>query len=108
MYVPTRLSLAAAYSVGSLRTWITNGWEHDGITASGDRVLNRLLDMTAGRAKPRMEASHALFTPITTGRSPRTASGSPGSDVSGAAAPVAAPEQCDVTYHLIPIPLWRW
>ncbi|NUT49409.1 MAG: alpha/beta fold hydrolase [Saccharothrix sp.] len=50
MYVPTELSLAAARSIGSLRTWITNEWEHDGITASGDRVLGRLLDLTAGRA----------------------------------------------------------
>jgi pimeloyl-ACP methyl ester carboxylesterase len=50
MYVPVELSLATARSVGSLRAWVSNEWEHDGITASGDRVLARLMDMAAGRA----------------------------------------------------------
>ncbi|MGI5377156.1 alpha/beta fold hydrolase [Streptomyces sp. CA-251387] len=50
MYVDTGLSLRTARDVGSVRTWITNEWEHDGITASGSRVLSRLMDLVAGRA----------------------------------------------------------
>ncbi|MBP2056447.1 pimeloyl-ACP methyl ester carboxylesterase [Streptomyces griseochromogenes] len=50
MYVPTELSLATARSVGALRAWVTNEWEHDGVTASGAGVLSRLMDMAAGRA----------------------------------------------------------
>nr|BFE99084.1 hypothetical protein GCM10020241_07600 [Streptoalloteichus tenebrarius] len=49
MYVPVEISLATARSVGALRAWITNEWEHDGVRASGDRVLSRLMDMAAGR-----------------------------------------------------------
>ncbi|MBB5958044.1 pimeloyl-ACP methyl ester carboxylesterase [Saccharothrix tamanrassetensis] len=49
MYVPVELSLRAAKSVGSTRAWVTNEWEHDGVNASGDRVLSRLIDMAAGR-----------------------------------------------------------
>ncbi|WP_309114358.1 alpha/beta fold hydrolase [Saccharothrix sp.] len=48
MYVPVELSLKTAAALGSSRVWITNEWEHDGISASGDRVLARLLDMTTG------------------------------------------------------------
>ncbi|MEU8034058.1 hypothetical protein AB0C13_36600, partial [Streptomyces sp. NPDC049099] len=50
MYVPTELSLPTARSVGALRAWVTNEWEHDGVTASGEGVLSRLMDMAAGRA----------------------------------------------------------
>ncbi|RAG86138.1 proline iminopeptidase [Streptacidiphilus pinicola] len=49
MYVPAELSLATARSIGSLRVWVSNEWEHDGVTASGGRVLDRLMDMAAGR-----------------------------------------------------------
>ncbi|WP_328666485.1 alpha/beta hydrolase [Streptomyces sp. NBC_00322] len=49
MYVDANLSLQTARSVGALRAWVTNEWEHDGVTASGDRVLARLMDMAAGR-----------------------------------------------------------
>ncbi|WP_354644830.1 alpha/beta fold hydrolase [Kitasatospora camelliae] len=49
MYVDAGLSLRTARTVGSLRTWVTNEWEHDGVTASGDRVLARLMDLAAGR-----------------------------------------------------------
>lgn len=48
MYVDAGLSLRTARAVGALRTWVTNEWEHDGVTASGDAVLSRLMDMTAG------------------------------------------------------------
>ncbi|MGW0878026.1 alpha/beta fold hydrolase [Streptomyces sp. NPDC002671] len=50
MYVPTELSLPTARSVGALRAWVTNEWEHDGVTASGEGVLSRLMDMAADRA----------------------------------------------------------
>lgn len=50
MYVDAELSLHTARDVGAVRTWITNEWEHDGITASGGRVMSRLMDLAAGRA----------------------------------------------------------
>ncbi|MGP3980155.1 alpha/beta fold hydrolase [Streptomyces sp. KR80] len=50
MYVDAGLSLRTAQDVGAVRTWITNEWEHDGITASGGQVLSRLMDLAAGRA----------------------------------------------------------
>ncbi|MFD8702724.1 alpha/beta fold hydrolase [Kitasatospora sp. NPDC059648] len=50
MYVDAGLSLRTAGAVGSLRAWVSNEWEHDGVTASGDRVLARLMDLASGRA----------------------------------------------------------
>ncbi len=50
MYVDAGLSLRTTREVGAVRTWVTNEWEHDGIGASGGRVLARLMDMAAGRA----------------------------------------------------------
>ncbi|MFI1103810.1 alpha/beta fold hydrolase [Streptomyces melanogenes] len=50
MYVDAGLSLATARQVGACRAWVTNEWEHDGISASGGRVLARLMDLAAGRA----------------------------------------------------------
>ncbi|MEU2511576.1 alpha/beta fold hydrolase [Streptomyces syringium] len=50
MYVDAGLSLRTARDVASVRTWVTNEWEHDGITASGPLVLARLMDLAAGRA----------------------------------------------------------
>ncbi|WP_145797750.1 alpha/beta fold hydrolase [Kitasatospora atroaurantiaca] len=49
MYVDAGLSLRTARSIGSLRAWVTNEWEHDGVTASGGRVLARLMDLAADR-----------------------------------------------------------
>ncbi|WP_433259980.1 alpha/beta fold hydrolase [Actinosynnema sp. CS-041913] len=48
MYVDTGLSLDTAERVGGLRTWVTNEWEHDGVGASGERVLDRLIDLANG------------------------------------------------------------
>ncbi|MGW5347465.1 alpha/beta fold hydrolase [Streptomyces sp. NPDC004050] len=50
MYVDAGLSLRTAREVGATRVWVTNEWEHDGVTASGGRVLSRLMDLAAGRA----------------------------------------------------------
>lgn len=44
MYVDAGLSLETASAVGNVRTWVTNEWEHDGVTASGERVLARLME----------------------------------------------------------------
>ncbi|MFF6776479.1 alpha/beta fold hydrolase [Streptomyces sp. NPDC012637] len=50
MYVDVGLSLRTAREIGATRLWVTNEWEHDGISASGGRVLARLMDLAAGRA----------------------------------------------------------
>ncbi|MEV8017361.1 alpha/beta fold hydrolase [Streptomyces sp. NPDC086554] len=50
MYVDAELSLRTAREVGATRVWVTNEWEHDGVAASGGRVLARLMDLAAGRA----------------------------------------------------------
>lgn len=45
MYVPRELSEETARRVGSLRPWLTNEYEHDGLRADGARVLDRLLTL---------------------------------------------------------------
>ncbi|MEV5480051.1 MULTISPECIES: alpha/beta fold hydrolase [Streptomyces] len=50
MYVDAGLSLDTAREVGATRVWVTNEWEHDGVNASGGRVLARLMDLAAARA----------------------------------------------------------
>jgi hypothetical protein len=50
MYCDAQLSLRTAREVGAVRTWVTNEWEHDGVTTSGGTVLSRLMEMAAGRA----------------------------------------------------------
>ncbi|MFE0644883.1 alpha/beta fold hydrolase [Streptomyces sp. NPDC058877] len=50
MYVDAGLSLRTAREVGAARVWVTNEWEHDGLSASGGRVLARLREMASGRA----------------------------------------------------------
>jgi hypothetical protein len=47
MYVDAELSLRTAARVGNLTTWITNEWEHDGGSASGGTVLDRLISLAA-------------------------------------------------------------
>lgn len=46
MYVDTDHSLRTARTVRSLRTWVTDEFEHDGVRAGGARVLDRLLALT--------------------------------------------------------------
>lgn len=43
MYVDTDHALRTAASIGGLRTWVTDEFEHDGLRAGGPRVLDRLL-----------------------------------------------------------------
>ncbi|MFG2146291.1 alpha/beta fold hydrolase [Streptomyces sp. NPDC048696] len=50
MYVDAGLSLRTAREIGAARVWVSNEWEHDGVHASGGRVLARLMDLAAGRA----------------------------------------------------------
>ncbi|MYS82920.1 alpha/beta fold hydrolase [Embleya scabrispora] len=49
MYVDADLSLDTARRVANVRAWVTNEWEHDGSNASGGAILDRLMDMVAGR-----------------------------------------------------------
>ncbi|MXG92163.1 alpha/beta fold hydrolase [Nocardioides flavescens] len=49
MYVDAGLSLDTASRVGSVRTWVTNEFEHDGLRVGAPAVLGRLMDMRAGR-----------------------------------------------------------
>lgn len=48
MYVDTADSLATAAAIRGLRTWVTDEYEHDGLRASGGRVLDRLLRLVHG------------------------------------------------------------
>ncbi|MFD3515633.1 alpha/beta fold hydrolase [Streptomyces sp. NPDC058657] len=48
MYVDTAHSLETARSIRGLRTWVTDEYEHDGLRASGPRVLDRLLALARG------------------------------------------------------------
>lgn len=50
MYVDTEHALSTARSVRGLRTWVTDEFEHDGVRASGPRVLDRLLALARGEA----------------------------------------------------------
>jgi pimeloyl-ACP methyl ester carboxylesterase len=43
MYVDTAHALETARAIRGLRTWVTDEYEHDGVRASGPRVLDRLL-----------------------------------------------------------------
>ncbi|MFD8143146.1 alpha/beta fold hydrolase [Streptomyces sp. NPDC059708] len=45
MYVDTAHSLRTARAIRGLRTWVTDEYEHDGVRASGPRVLDRLLTL---------------------------------------------------------------
>ncbi|WP_375389504.1 alpha/beta fold hydrolase [uncultured Amnibacterium sp.] len=52
LYVDAGLQLETAAAVGNVQTWVTNEWEHDGIRASGDRVVRRLLQLIDERGGP--------------------------------------------------------
>ncbi len=48
LYVELSHSLRTAAAIKGLRYWATNDYRHDGLSASGDVVLDRLLRMAAG------------------------------------------------------------
>ncbi|MEU6083168.1 alpha/beta fold hydrolase [Streptomyces sp. NPDC047108] len=43
MYVDTGHALETARTIGGLRTWVTDEFEHDGVRTGGTRVVDRLL-----------------------------------------------------------------
>lgn len=50
MYVDTAHSLTTARSVGSMHTWVTDEYEHDGLRVSNGKVLDRLIRLVRGEA----------------------------------------------------------
>ncbi|MGA4838220.1 alpha/beta fold hydrolase [Streptomyces sp. G45] len=50
LYVDTADALRTARAIRGLRTWITDEYEHDGLRASGPRVLDKLLGLVRGEA----------------------------------------------------------
>ncbi|MEU6992119.1 alpha/beta fold hydrolase [Streptomyces sp. NPDC046465] len=50
LYVDTEHSLRTARAIRGLRTWVTDEFEHDGVRASGPRVLDRLLALARDEA----------------------------------------------------------
>jgi pimeloyl-ACP methyl ester carboxylesterase len=49
-YVPREYSLATAELLPDARVWVTNEYEHNGLRASGSRVLDRLIRMSRDEA----------------------------------------------------------
>jgi hypothetical protein len=50
MYVESAFSLPTAAQVRGLRPWLTNEYEHNGLRADGDRILERLMALAHGKA----------------------------------------------------------
>jgi pimeloyl-ACP methyl ester carboxylesterase len=50
LYVERSLAEETARQIRGMKPWITNEFEHDGLRAGGERVLDRLIDLTRGRA----------------------------------------------------------
>jgi pimeloyl-ACP methyl ester carboxylesterase len=50
MYVPREISEGTARRVKGLHLWLTNEYEHDGLTAGGAHVLDRLIALARGTA----------------------------------------------------------
>lgn len=48
MYVECGFSERAAAAIPNLRLWITNEYDHNGLRADGERIVDRLLAMTRG------------------------------------------------------------
>jgi pimeloyl-ACP methyl ester carboxylesterase len=49
MYVDRELSMPTAHAIRSLRPWVTNEYEHDGLRVSSGAVLDRLIRMNHGQ-----------------------------------------------------------
>ena len=47
MYVPLEFSLETAREVPNLKTWVTNEYEHNGLRADGEYILNKLMHMVS-------------------------------------------------------------
>ncbi len=48
MYVPQQYSVQTAGRIRGLRSWVTSEYEHDGLSAGQDKVLDRLIGMVRG------------------------------------------------------------
>ena len=48
MYVPQQYSVQTAARIRGLRSWVTSEYEHDGLSAGRDKVLDRLIGMVRG------------------------------------------------------------
>lgn len=48
-YVPQQYSLATAALLPGLKPWVTSEYEHNGLRAGGEAVIDHLLDLAAGR-----------------------------------------------------------
>ncbi|MEV0068236.1 hypothetical protein [Amycolatopsis sp. NPDC050768] len=49
-YVDRRFSEETAGLIPTMRPWVTNEYEHNGLRAAGEHVLGRLIDLVRGRA----------------------------------------------------------
>jgi hypothetical protein len=49
-YVDRVFSEETARLLPRMRTWVTNEYEHNGLRAGGDRILDRLIGLARGRA----------------------------------------------------------
>jgi pimeloyl-ACP methyl ester carboxylesterase len=49
MYVSRIYSEETAATIGGLKVWVTNEYEHNGLRADGEHILGRLLDMLRGK-----------------------------------------------------------
>ena len=47
MYVPLEFSLETAREVPNLKTWVTNEYEHNGLRADGEHIMNKLMHMVS-------------------------------------------------------------
>jgi pimeloyl-ACP methyl ester carboxylesterase len=50
LYVERAFAEETASAIRGLRPWITNEYQHNGLRADGERVLDRLIDLARGRA----------------------------------------------------------
>jgi pimeloyl-ACP methyl ester carboxylesterase len=49
-YVESRYSMDTAALTRGMRAWLTNEYDHDGLRADGERILDRLINLATGRA----------------------------------------------------------
>ena len=50
LYVERRFSEETVAATPNVRGWVTSEYDHNGLRADGERVLDRLLDLVRGRA----------------------------------------------------------
>ena len=48
MYVERAFSEETAATIRGIKIWVTNEYEHNGLRADGERILDRLLGMARG------------------------------------------------------------